>query len=391
MKNIFIPLLSILSLSLILFSCGEREGKRDLNPSYSLVIYDSIDLPDHKAIYIKDYNPKTRTYVGMFDTDVVGFTKDSLMFSWSRYGNGNEEYNNQFVFKYSNVKFDNDSTLMINSYHYLKYYDLLGNFKNNVRIDSNLYTNTRMILGKNPFNDSEYVFQGCNSSTEESLNREYTNVELNQYHNFFVFDTINRCSKLYGKPEKESIINIEGKGFEYHDPKVCLNKANKSVEVLFDQDFKVFSYNLDNLLSYNIIQLKPDYATKQMFIEEESYTDKSYELADKRHALSTYYKHFYTSKDTIISLYKSGVSEKVFDEEIRAGQGHWDIYNKYAKPYIEYYINGKKQTNDIPLDKNYYLLFINGTNDIILAKRDQEITINNEPKRRLFFAKLEKL
>ncbi|MFA8298778.1 MAG: hypothetical protein ACEPOV_01305 [Hyphomicrobiales bacterium] len=369
-------------------SCERAVLKEELSNKMELIIYDSVDLPDNKIIYIKDYNQSINTFVGIFGTTVVGFNQDSVVFSFNRMGDGPEEYNNDLLPKYSNVRFDTDSSLMINSYNKLKYYTLKGDFIKSFKIDEAAIYAQRNILGCHPDDKSLFFFQGDNTWNEEDREIHKTPLEYDLVPNFFTYSSIDSTTQAYGAPEKENAMRIKERSFPINEPLAVLNSEKLVVNVLFSGDFKLFSYDMNNPEKYKVTQLEPCNVPKQNFLPKGNMTDKTRNLVDSYCVMNTFYELLYTSKDTIITKYRKGISEDLFQEEFAKKKDEYKVLCDNVKDHLEYYIKGKKQYMDFLIPDNYFIRYIGGVNKILFNKKGQDLIKDGKPIKRLYFARL---
>ncbi|MFA8298689.1 MAG: hypothetical protein ACEPOV_00850 [Hyphomicrobiales bacterium] len=371
-----------LVLFMVFHSCSK---KKSVNSSdMQLSIYDSLDIPYYKNPYIKQYNKNTGTYIGVFDSDVIAFNHDSIVFTFNRKGYGPEEYNHKFIYKYCNVVYYNDTTVVLNNHQYLKFYNLQGDYIKRIEIDTASPHFSRNVIGLHPDNNSIFFFHGDNSYDEKAYEKgTYQNLRPN----FFTLNSNTKQTQCCGSPEKENIVIAENKYFPMNEPIVTLNKTGKKVNVLFSGDFKLFSYDMNQTNTYTVHQLSPDHPTKQHFYSPDD-VNKGYL---RKYYMNTYYKNLYTSADTTLTIYREGIPELTVDEIHGKQQDAYNLLTNMMNFYIEFYIDKKKHTKDIIISKDYEAIDIRGINEVVLRKKDQELTIDNKPIMRLYFARIEKI
>ncbi|MFA8299239.1 MAG: hypothetical protein ACEPOV_03680 [Hyphomicrobiales bacterium] len=361
-----------------------------------LYIYDSIDIKDHQKFRITDYNPKSKVFLALMDKDVVAFSREGELFRFNRYGQGPEEY--QFYNKEPemNIKFKSDTTIELNSYNYLKEYSISGQFIQSIKIDDAPIYAKREILGRHPVVDSVLIFSGDNTWGEE----EYTEPDDKTYFEktidnpeFFLLDLKTKQSKAYGYPEKESLVMVNKKSFHEYDPLSYFNKSKSTIDLLTHPGAQIFRYDLNDLPNYEVIKLSPDHFTPPNFIDEDYFTDDYILNMISDLVLNSLYTEFYSSNDTIITVYRPGVKEEILNKELKdrkSDKSYLEVLANHFALYLEYYIDNKKQTADIKIPKYCSVKYIGNKHNIILINHKQELTINNNPIRRFYFAKIKR-
>ncbi|MFA8300677.1 MAG: hypothetical protein ACEPOV_10980 [Hyphomicrobiales bacterium] len=384
MKRILILLNALIVFTL--FSCNNSGVKGDMPVSMELSIYDSIDLPDARGFEVFDYDAKRDLFLGVLGEEIVCFSKDKEVFRFNRFGNGPEEYSYSLFFRKSSPRFDTDTSIMINNNQYLKYYDYKGNFIKSVRIDTAHPTAKRMIMGR--YKD-KYVFQGDNTYTKADLEDfPDESVFYQKAPQFFVASFDSNFTRPYGHLPKESIIMQKNRAFEGFKPRLSYNKSRGRVDILYSADQKLFSFPLDHPETYSYIQLDPNHFTEQQFQATKTRPDAN--ICSRMMALNTYYYYFYSQGDTIMTGYFPGVPEDVLDEELphtKIKNNYREVINKYLHFYLDVYVDGKKKTGDILMQKGCMITYLGGLNNIIVWK-ENDIVKNGQPMKRLYFARL---
>ncbi|MFA8298802.1 MAG: hypothetical protein ACEPOV_01435 [Hyphomicrobiales bacterium] len=379
-------------ISTIFFSCDSKEHTKDqkaIESKFSLLIYDSIDLPDLGLINISDYNPTTNSFLGFWGRNIVEFNDNGYFTYVDKFGNGPKEY--YFQDKYDvNVKYYNDTIICTNVYNYLKFFRKDGSFYKQLKVDNKESDFKRKILGVRINDTNKFVFDGF-LEYDYNVFDKATMYERTNVYRFFTFSGNTKEINQYGKFEEGNIIKKKQKTYSTLSPKIVFNKKLDCIDILYSAEPKIFRYKLEDPDKIETVSLAPSYFSEKIFRTNDFYDSKYEERDQKDFIKSSYYYELYSAGDTIITVYRSGVKESLIDEELGKNPSNMDFHHFYVKnfsKYIDFYINGKKQINDIKLPKGHNPIYIGDSHHILLIKPDQELTKENKAIRRVYFTKL---
>ncbi|MFA8300759.1 MAG: hypothetical protein ACEPOV_11390 [Hyphomicrobiales bacterium] len=361
------------------------------NQKYKFVIYDSIDLTEVKKFKVTDYNEHLKSFIGLFDKDIIGFSKHGTQFRIAKYGEGPEDYTYRRPY-HSNVKYLDDSTVMINSYNYLKYYSIEGEFIDKAKVDDEVFYLDRKILAYNSDNNC-LIFDGDNSKVIDlEIDLEKMKLPYDGCH-FFLLNKKDLSSNSYAPIEKDNRIMKENRSFWGYDPKVAYNKATNEVAILHSADHKLYVYNVNRPKEYKTIELTPDNYPEVLLYQDYKATPEEQKAERIKDILSSHYKKLYYSQDTIITVYRPGVEKSIVD---KYGESLFD-YKEFSlfaldnyKNIIEYYIKGEKVSHDIKIPDSYEVTYIANSKNIICENKNQELVKNGKAIQRLYIGGLER-
>ncbi|MFA8299249.1 MAG: hypothetical protein ACEPOV_03730 [Hyphomicrobiales bacterium] len=382
--KIYNTLLILLSCLILACSNPKKEIVKHSKLVY-FIIYDSIDIPDSKYINITDYNPKNGLFLGIFNKELRGFTKEGQQFSFDQFGMGVKEYSYDIAYN-ANAIFTDDSNIMINSYNDLMFFDFKGNYIKHIRIDTCPYYYGRKILSR--YKD-QFLFDGDNTFDWRDTLKDSTheNVSTPEKKNFFLFNPQNKESHAFAGIKKDHRLYKENNSHYSYNPLVAFNKRKNEINILYSVDHQIYKYNLEQPQDHKIFSLNPENYHEVLLF------DRNYrENEEIKSYLSSQYKYLYANGDTTITIFRQGVDEDIIEEyegRLNDPQGFFEFASENFNHIIEYYINEKKQTADISIPYPYKAKFIGDKNHIICQIWNQEITKNNVAYKRLYFARLE--
>ncbi|MFA8298757.1 MAG: hypothetical protein ACEPOV_01200 [Hyphomicrobiales bacterium] len=381
MKNI-IRKSSIIYLlvGVLCFSCTTEKLKQTYTNELKLLIYDSIDLKDGLEFQVKSYNPKTKLYTLIRDKSIVGFNKKEEVFSFNKYGKGPDEYT--FSNSYTTCPLETSrKAIYINSDNYLKSFDFNGNLLSSNKIDDDVYYADRILLGRNNSNSNVFYFKGKGPS---SMRKEDPDPEVySDSPSFFSLNLENNNITLYGSGIDNNILKKEINTYSLIFPKISYNRVKSDVGVLYGSVREFFSIPLDTTKKITSFKLNPNHYNIPIR-EKEPKNDLEYR---KKTLSQAAYAKIYYNADTLISVYRAAFSNESI-AEIANYPKYSNFFNSFAKYYFDIYIKKEKVSNDILVPKPYKVALIGNSNNILLYKTGEELTIDNQPIRRLYFAKL---
>ncbi|MFA8301113.1 MAG: hypothetical protein ACEPOV_13170 [Hyphomicrobiales bacterium] len=355
-----------------------------LSNDMSVVIYDSIDLPDSRRFSITSFDTMTNSFVGLFDTAVVCFDENKERFRFERFGKSEEEYHYAYIVS-SKAHLINDSVVAINSYGKLKFYSKDGKYLKTVLIDNSPYYYNRNLMGYHLGEDSLFVFEGSGPDSLYVMPNEERERRENPY--IFSLDTKNRHIQGYGLGVSQRVLQKELVNLFMIKPLCSYNGSEKTCNILFNSDTTLYIYPLDQKekRKYEKFVLTPQhYSFPEEHLSRDDEFKRIYQLAQK-----SVFKNIYTSRDTLITLYRS--CNKIDGDEYTDQQSIKELWKKVSanfNRYLEVYINKKKICNDILLPDNYRVRYIGDMKNILMTKNDQELLKDNKVIKRFYFAKI---
>ncbi|MFA8298760.1 MAG: hypothetical protein ACEPOV_01215 [Hyphomicrobiales bacterium] len=392
MRTKYTSIIAICSIAILLLSldsCTEKTSKQSeaLENKMELVVYDSIDLPYSTMDFITDYSQDKGLFAGFFDNDIFVFSRKELQHRFNHFGGGPEQYNYLFSGNVG-LLFNEDSTLVLNSFNRLKYYSFAGDFIKSTKIDDCPTCYYRKLLNSSIIDSSKLLFKG---NIKEPLGKDVaSSYDRHNIDNFFIQDINLNTTNHYGSFPKESIISKEKKTYRYLDPKIVYNSTSKCVDVLYSAEPRVFRYSIQDASTYSIQDLHPERYSKMQFEGANQSESIEQNESKKKYFNSSYYEYLFSKGDTIITVYRPSIDKNIIDDYIHPDKpdGYFNLNIDHSKHYLNYYIDWEKQTSDMLLPNNLKIKYIGNSKNIVCIKWDQELSVNGKPVRRYYFCKL---
>ncbi|MFA8299399.1 MAG: hypothetical protein ACEPOV_04505 [Hyphomicrobiales bacterium] len=390
MKIKYISIIAICLIAVVLLFLqslikGMGETVNLAEKKMELVVYDSIDLKDGSEFQVKSYNPKTGLYTLIRDKSIVGFNKEGKVFSFNKFGKGPDEYN--FSSSYVTCPREtNEGSVYINSDNYLKSFDSKGELLSSKKIDDDVYYAGRILLGRDDSDDNIFYFRGKGPAY---LRKE--DPDPNVYSDspsFFSFNVKDNSIHLYGQGMEENLLQKEINVYSMIFPEMSYNSQTKDVGILYGSSKEFFSIPLDTTKEVSSFKLSPSFFNITV-PEKRPESDLGYRMLGLKQAA---YGGFYYNADTLITKYRASFSDELLDkhsEEIADPSKYDNFYNSFVKYYLDIYVNKKKVSDDLLVPKPYQVALIGDANNILLYKTGEELTIDNKPVKRLYFARLQ--
>ncbi|MFA8300814.1 MAG: hypothetical protein ACEPOV_11670 [Hyphomicrobiales bacterium] len=361
---------------------------KEYSNSYKFTVCDSIDLLDFNKGYVTAYLPKQDAFIGVFDKCIVGFNRNGEVFRLKNFGMGPNDFHYRDPSEVE-VQVLEDSLLMINCYKHLKIFNLKGKIIKQRKLGDAPWYFNRKILGITKDN-CHLVFEGTYVDTAIDMgSNELTS--RNSFH-FFTNHIKDNINEGYAFFEKENFMASLKKTKLVAREMVFFNKEANKVDVLYSPNESIFSYRIGYPKEYEFFKLNPEHFKYKTYPVSPSpltvLNDKDY----YRQVLSESIYYFgHSTGDSLFTVYNTYVDENIIKSKITPSSTINDLKSLLGKRdgYLEYYLNYKKQCNDIILPEDFKVQYILNSKKIIAINRHKEITKEGKAYKRFYFCKIE--